>query len=611
MPVMKSISYGFIKTNTNSIEISISSKINVEEKFNLNKGYSSKAVCEVIHSFAEKNKTKIGALAIINGNFDEKLAEGLWLELDIVPSFVSIEDLEKLGKEKVIQSVRANFKEDHSNEISITSGKVNVHDFLISLDKIKSASSEKHVKLLDKLSEKFKEKKLKVGFFNSTVNGGGVALMRHALMRLCKLLNLDINWYVVSGNEDIFKITKQKIHNVLHGLYHEEFRLTPKDIECYSGWTDSNAKEFEDIFKKLDVFVIDDPQPSGLVKHIKRINPMAKIIYRSHTQLDTGLIDAEDKVQHDTWNFIYDNLKDIDLFASHPIKHFVPKNVDKEKVIFMPPTTDPFDGLNKKMDENSSAYYFELFNEILEKTGQKPLDYSEEYFIQVARFDPAKGIFDLIEAYRLFFEKMEKITNENIPSLVIMGNGAYDDPEGLMIYNQVLEKLKEEKYSTIKNSVKVAMVPFRDQLLNVLISKSFASLQLSHREGYEVKVTEALMKEKPVIIYDSGGLPLQTKDNINGFIVKDFNTNKVSEHMFRLYQDKELHQKMSKNAVNHYDHDISTIKNLINWLYLTTKISEDQNFRGKFKDINELIEEDYLDIPSQSQVTNHDDNIIS
>ena len=509
MFVMKSISYGFIKTDTKGIEISISGQTNVEETFNLNEDYSSKTVCEIIHSFAEKNKTKIGALAIINGNFDEKLAECLWLELDIVPSFVSIEDLKKFGKENVIQSIRANFKEDHSNEISTTSGKVNVHDFLISLDKIKSCSSEKHVKLLDKLSEKFKEKKLRVGFFNSTVNGGGVAIMRHSLMRLCKLLKLDINWYVVSGDEDVFKVTKQKIHNVLHGLYHEEFRLTPKDIECYGGWTDSNAKVFEDLFKNLDIIVIDDPQPSGLVKHIKRINPLAKIIYRSHTQLDTQLIDAEDNVQHDTWNFVYDNLKDIDLFASHPIKNFVPKNVDKEKVLFMPPTTDPFDGLNKKMDKNSSEYYFELFNEILEKTGQKPLDPSREYFIQVARFDPAKGIFDLIEAYRLFFEKMEKITKDNIPSLVIMGNGAYDDPEGLMIYNQVLEKLNEKKYLAIKNCVKVAIVPFRDQLLNVLISRSFASLQLSHREGYEVKVTEALMKEKPVIIYDSGGLPLQ------------------------------------------------------------------------------------------------------
>ncbi|MCK5449975.1 glycosyltransferase [Candidatus Pacearchaeota archaeon] len=599
---MKKISYGFVKIRDGCIEISIRGQTNSNERFNLSRSYFPKEICEIIYSFAEKNHTKIGALAIISDNFDEKLAEYLWLNLDIVPHFVSIEDFEKLGEEDIIQKVRANFNEDHSDNIGTSFGRVNVHNFLVSLDKIKESSSENHVELLDKLSKEFKEKNLKVGFFNSTVSGGGVALMRHSLIRLSNLLNLDIGWYVVSGNEEVFKITKQKIHNVLHGLYHEEFRLTSKDIEYYSDWTNNNAESFEDLFKSLNVFVIDDPQPSGLIKHIKKVNPDAKIIYRSHTQLDTSLINDKCKVQHDTWNFIHDNLKEIDLFASHPIENFVPKNVNKDKVLFMPPTTDSFDGLNKNIDDNSTSYYFELFNEMLEKTGQKALNPSEEYFIQVARFDPAKGIFDLIKAYKSFFEKIKKINPDSIPNLIIAGNGAYDDPEGLMIYNQVLDKLNEEKYSQIKDYVKVAIVPFRDQLLNVLIRKSFVSLQLSHREGYEVKVTEALMKMKPVITYNSGGLPLQVKDNINGFVVENFNTDKVSEYMLTLYQNRELHKEMSENAINHYDKNISTIKNLINWLYLTTKISEDKDFRGKFKDINELIEEDSICIDAQSKV---------
>ncbi|MCK5321278.1 glycosyltransferase [Candidatus Pacearchaeota archaeon] len=593
---MKNVSYGLIRINPTDVEISLRGQTSCEEKINLGGDYSIEDICGFIKSFAKKNLTKIGALAIVSNDFDENFAECLWINLDIVPHQVSVEDFEKFGKEEIIQKVKTNFKEDHSNEIGTTSSrKVNVHDFLVSLNKLKKFAPEKHVKLLDKLSGRFKEKKLRVGFFNSTVSGGGVALMRHSLIRLCKLLDLDIGWYVVSGNEKLFKITKQKIHNVLHGLYHEEFRLTSGDIEYYDKWMDKNMEMFGDLFKNLDVFVIDDPQPSGLIKHIKKVNPDAKIIYRSHTQLDTGLIDEKGTVQHDTWNFVHNNLKDIDLFASHPIEHFVPKNVDKEKVLFMPPTTDSFDGLNKQIDEDSSSYYFEIFNEMLEKTGQKSLDPLEEYFIQVARFDPAKGIFDLIEAYRLFFEKIKETNIDSVPGLVIAGNGAYDDPEGLIIYNQILEKLSEEKYSSIKNSVRIAIVPFRDQLLNVLIRKSFVGLQLSHREGYEVKVTEALMKGKPVITYDSGGLPLQIKDRINGFVVADFDTNKVSEHMLELYQDKELHKKMSENAINHYDKDISTIKNLINWLYLTTKISEDKNFKGNFRGINELIEEDYLD----------------
>lgn len=39
-----------------------------------------------------------------------------------------------------------------------------------------------------------KEKETKIAFFSSTPQGGGVALMRHALVRLAKLLKVDLAW---------------------------------------------------------------------------------------------------------------------------------------------------------------------------------------------------------------------------------------------------------------------------------------------------------------------------------------------------------------------------------------------------------------------------------
>ena len=40
-----------------------------------------------------------------------------------------------------------------------------------------------------------KGKGTKIAFFSSTPQGGGVALMRHALVRLAKLLEVDLTWY--------------------------------------------------------------------------------------------------------------------------------------------------------------------------------------------------------------------------------------------------------------------------------------------------------------------------------------------------------------------------------------------------------------------------------
>jgi glycosyltransferase involved in cell wall biosynthesis len=74
----------------------------------------------------------------------------------------------------------------------------------------------------------------------------------------------------------------------------------------------------------------------------------------------------------------------------------------------MPPSTDPLDGLNKPIPPAGLEAYRHLFNTLMRhSTGQK-LDWSRGYIIQVARFDPSKGIPDLVEGYRLFREEVDK-----------------------------------------------------------------------------------------------------------------------------------------------------------------------------------------------------------
>jgi hypothetical protein len=41
-----------------------------------------------------------------------------------------------------------------------------------------------------------KDKKKKIAFFSSTPQGGGVALMRHALVRFARTMGVDLSWYV-------------------------------------------------------------------------------------------------------------------------------------------------------------------------------------------------------------------------------------------------------------------------------------------------------------------------------------------------------------------------------------------------------------------------------
>ena len=46
-----------------------------------------------------------------------------------------------------------------------------------------------------KMADEMKSKGTKIAFFSSTPQGGGVALMRHALIRLFKLVGVDARWY--------------------------------------------------------------------------------------------------------------------------------------------------------------------------------------------------------------------------------------------------------------------------------------------------------------------------------------------------------------------------------------------------------------------------------
>lgn len=44
-------------------------------------------------------------------------------------------------------------------------------------------------------AEKLRHNKTRIAFFSSTPQGGGVALMRHALVRFARRIGVDLCWY--------------------------------------------------------------------------------------------------------------------------------------------------------------------------------------------------------------------------------------------------------------------------------------------------------------------------------------------------------------------------------------------------------------------------------
>lgn len=133
---------------------------------------------------------------------------------------------------------------------------------------------------------------------------------------------------------------------------------------------------------------------SGIIPHIKHLaKSSTKIIYRSHIEIRADLIRQDPTgPQAETWHYLWENfIRHADLFISHPVSNFVPDDLPLHKVVLMPATTDPLDGLNKAMENRDILYYQQVFNRTCSDQGSQEMDWERPYIVQVARFDPSKG----------------------------------------------------------------------------------------------------------------------------------------------------------------------------------------------------------------------------
>lgn len=236
------------------------------------------------------------------------------------------------------------------------------------------------------------------------------------------------------GHPQVFNITKT-FHNILQGVADPDKDLEPNHKRYFESWIQTNYNNFwlpndDDLFADR-IIVIDDPQLTALIPLIKRSRPDAKIIFRSHIQIQSHLTDTPGTPQAHVWDYIFDFVKQTDLFIAHPVEQFVPQVVkDSMPVLYMPPSTDPLDGLNKPLGREAIRHLREAYNHISDQQCQVTVDWKRGYIVQVARFDPSKGIPDLLAAYLDFRERLESAGlgkdkhDKKPPMLIVVGHGS-------------------------------------------------------------------------------------------------------------------------------------------------------------------------------------------
>ncbi|KAJ5487089.1 hypothetical protein N7530_001389 [Penicillium desertorum] len=452
-----------------------------------------------------------------------------------------------------------------------------------------------------------KERNVKIAFFSATPQGGGVALMRHALLRFSHCLGTDIKWYVPKPRPGVFRVTKTN-HNILQGVARPGERLTPENKKLLQEWIEENARRYwtrpggpllAPSEGGADVVVVDDPQMPGLIPIAKKLAPNRPVIFRSHIQIRSDLVAIPDSPQAEAWEYIWGNIKHADCFISHPVSAFVPRNVPPEIVGYMPAATDWLDGLNKSVRDWDIAHYGRIFNSGCRNADMPTIQWPEDsYIVQIARFDPSKGIEDVLVSYEKFHNKLlAEAPNMVPPKLLICGHGSVDDPDGGYIYDEMIEYL-DTKVPHIRHLICAMRVRPCDQVLNAILSKATVALQLSKSEGFEVKVSEAIHKGKPVIATRAGGIPLQVAHGKNGFLVDVGDTDAVAERLFELWTDHDLYARMSEYGIHNVSDEVSTVGNALDWLYLAAKLSRGEPVRPNERWIDDMAFEE-LGVPNK------------
>lgn len=167
----------------------------------------------------------------------------------------------------------------------------------------------------------------------------------------------------------------------------------------------------------------------------------------------------------------------------------------------------------------------------LEYFPDEPSSLDEPTIISVGRLSKEKGFLDLIDVYSLVIKDYPQWR------LHIVGDG--DDR--LLIERKIKEKNLEEK---------VVLHGYQQKdYINKLLQKSSIYAMTSFTESFGIVLLEAQSFGIPCVAFDSARGALEIiKNEENGFLIADRNTEEMSEKIIQLINDPELRKQLGHNA---------------------------------------------------------------
>ncbi|MFW6276295.1 MAG: glycosyltransferase [Bacteroidota bacterium] len=159
---------------------------------------------------------------------------------------------------------------------------------------------------------------------------------------------------------------------------------------------------------------------------------------------------------------------------------------------------------------------------------------------QISRFDKWKDPEGVLEIFKIVKQKIDC-------RLVLCGNMASDDPEGIEIFEDIQHKAAD----MIESGDVILITAENNFLVNALQRASAVIIQKSLREGFGLTVTEALWKGTPVVASNIGGIPLQIKDEENGYTVTPTDIGGFAERIIYLLENESKAKEIGARGKEH------------------------------------------------------------
>ncbi|MBN2283268.1 MAG: glycosyltransferase [Deltaproteobacteria bacterium] len=371
---------------------------------------------------------------------------------------------------------------------------------------------------------------------NSTFQGGGVAEILNSLVPLMNNIGIDAGWRTLHGYPDFFEITK-KFHNALQG---DDINFTARKKSLY---LQTNEKFAEYTHLDHDCVIVHDPQPVALVNFYKKRQPW---VWRCHVDLSNP--------NPSLWDFLSTFVRKYDVMIVSN-DSYVRHNIPIEQRIIHP-AIDPLTAKNMELTDTILSRYL----------GKYRIKTDKPLITQISRFDKWKDPGGVIQVFKQVKEKIDC-------RLVLCGNIATDDPEGLRMYEKTE---RDAKNLLASGDVILVSDPIASNFIfiNVLQRISSAIIQKSQKEGFGLVVTEAMWKGTPVVASRVGGIPLQIEDGENGFLVEPHDNNAFADRIVTLLRDRELAQEIGRRAKESVRERFLITRLLIDYLDLVGELMQ-------------------------------------